>query len=409
MNSSNISCKENNENNNEIYILKNYDTPLLEFYFSKELLELNTVHITKIHHDYEYLLPKYLNNNINDLSLKKWLKSRSIPSKRMNIKAMVKKLNMNSNDVQELLNYSKGLSLNDCFWIYKKGDNIKFDDINLYDNSFSKEISFLAFNDKNTRNLLIDHHEYSPEFTTNGLLPKCWQIKNGKRLLYKGNNRQSLEVFSEFYARQIAEILGFNHVDYDLKEFKGTIASTCSLFTSKEIGYIPIGYYIKGDSIGEVNKLLKELSKENVQIYKDFQNMILFDALIYNTDRHCGNFGFLVDNKTMKIKGLAPIFDNGASLFSNINIGDFLEISSMIGLNNYASDKIHSFYGISFDVLVQNICSKDMINDLKKLNNFHLKSYDNYNLSDIRLDRIEDFINKRALELIDILNEESFK
>lgn len=46
---------------------------------------------------------------------------------------------------------------------------------------------------------------------------------------------------------------------------------------------------------------------------------------------------------------------------------------------------------------------------LKKLNNFHLKRYDNYNLSDIRLDRIEDFINKRALELIDILNEESFK
>ena len=81
----------------------------------------------------------------------------------------------------------------------------------------------------------------------------------------------------------------------------------------------------------------------------------------------------------------------------------------MTGLNNYANDKLNYFYGISFDVLVQNICSKDMINDLKKLNNFHLKRYDNYNLSDIRLDRIEDFINKRALELIDILNEESFK
>jgi hypothetical protein len=151
------------------------------------------------------------------------------------------------------------------------------------------------------------------------------------------------------------------------------------------------------------------LGKGNAQIYRDFQNMILFDALIYNTDHYFGNFGFLIDNKTMKIKGLAPIFDNGSSLFSSLTIGDFLEINSMTGLNNYAKDKLNSFYGISFDVLVQNICSKDMINDLKKLNNFHLKSYDNYNLSDIRLDRIEDFINKRALELIDILNEESFK
>lgn len=391
------------------YVLKNYDTPLLEFCYSKEILELNTVHIINVYHDFEYLLPVYLQNNLNDLSLKRCLKSRSIPSKRMNMKEMTKKLNINMNNVQELLNYSKGLSLNDCYWICKKDEDIKFDDVNLYDNSFSNEISFLAFNDKNTRNLLIDHHESSPEFTTNGLLPKCWQIINNKRVLYKGNNRQNLEVFSEFYASQIAEILGFNHVDYDLKEFKGTIASTCSLFTSKEIGYVPIGYYIKDKSIGEVNELLKELSKENAQIYRDFQNMILLDALIYNTDRHFGNFGFLVDNKTMKIIGLAPVFDNGASLFSNLNIGDFLEISSMTGLNNYAKDKLNSFYGIAFDVLVQNICSKDMINDLKKLNNFHLKSYDNYNLSDIRLDRIEDFINKRALELIDILNEESFK
>ena len=394
---------------NEIYILKNYDTPLLEFYFSDKILELNTVHIINVYHDFEYLLPVYLQNNLNDLSLKKWLKSRSIPSKRINIKAMVKKLNINSNDVQELLDYSKGLSLNDCYWICKKDDNIKFDDINLYDNRFSNEISFLAFNDKNIRNLLIDKHEYSPEFTTNGILPKCWQIRNGERILYKGNNRQNLEVFSEFYASQIADVLGFNHVSYDLEEFKGTIASTCTLFTSKDIGFVPIGYFIKGESIGEVNELLKKMSKKNAQIYRDFQNMILFDALIYNADRHFGNFGCLIDNKTMKIKGLAPIFDNGSSLFFSLTIGDFLEINSMTGLNNYAKDKLNSFYGISFDVLVQNICSKDMINDLKKLNNFHLKSYDNYNLSDIRLDRIENFINKRALELIDILNEESFK
>ena len=389
---------------NEIYILKNYDTPLLEFYFSKEILELNTVHITKINHDYEYLLPKYLNNNLNDLSLKRWLKSRSIPSKRMNMKEMTKKLNINMNNVQELLDYSKGLSLNDCYWICKKDNNIKFDDVNLYDNNFSKEISLLAFNDKNTRNLLIDHHEYSPEFTTGGISPKCWQIKNGKRLLYKGNNRQNLELFSEYYASQIAKVLGFNHVDYDLEKFKDTIVSTCPLFTSKEIGYIPIGYYIKGDSIGEVNELLTGMSNKNHQIYKDFQNMILLDALIYNTDRHFGNFGFLIDNKTMKIKGLAPIFDNGASLFSSLTIGDFLEISSMTGLNNYAKDKLNSFYGISFDVLVQNICSKDMINDLKKLNSFHLKSYDKFNLSDIRVEIIEDFINQRVQELIDILN-----
>ncbi len=154
----------------------------------------------------------------------------------------------------------------------------------------------------------------------------------------------------------------------------------------KRYWFCTIGYFIKSESIGEVNELLEKLSKENAQIYRDFQNMILLDAFVYN-------------------KGLAPIFDNGASLFSNLTIGDFLEISSMIGLNNYARDKINSFYGIPFDILVKNICSKDMIKDLKKLNNFHLKSYDKYNLSDIRLETIEKFINQRVSELIDILND----
>ena len=386
----------------EIYCVKHFNDILLEFYFSKEILELNTVHITKINHDDEYLLPKYLKNNLNDLALKKWLKSRSIPSKRMNMKEMTKKLNINMNNVQELLDYSKGLSLNDCYWICKKDEDIKFDDINLYDNSFSKEISLLAFNDKNIRNLLIDHHEYPPEFTTGGISPKCWQIVNNKRVLYKGNYTQKLELFSEFYASQIAEVLGFNHVSYNLEEFKDTIASTCPLFTSKNIGFVPIGYFIKGESIGEVNELLKEMSNKNPQIYKDFQNMILFDALIYNTDRHFGNFGFLVDNKTMKIKGLAPIFDNGASLFSNLNIGDFLEINSMTGLNNYARDKSNSYYGMSFEILVQNICSKDMINNLKKLNNFHFKRHSKFNLSENRLKILEEFIDRRILELINI-------
>ena len=386
----------------EIYCVKHFNDILLEFYFSKEILELNTVHITKINHDDEYLLPKYLKNNLNDLALKKWLKSRSIPSKRMNMKEMTKKLNINMNNVQELLDYSKGLSLNDCYWICKKGEDIKCDDINLYDNSFSKGISLLAFNDKNIRNLLIDHHEYSPEFTTGGISPKCWQIVNNKRVLYKGNYTQKLELFSEFYASQIAEVLGFNHVSYNLEEFKDTIASTCPLFTSKNIGFVPIGYFIKGESIGEVNELLKEMSNKNPQIYKDFQNMILFDALIYNTDRHFGNFGFLVDNKTMKIKGLAPIFDNGASLFSNLNIGDFLEINSMTGLNNYARDKSNSYYGMSFEILVQNICSKDMINNLKKLNNFHFKRHSKFNLSENRLKILEEFIDRRILELINI-------
>ena len=39
-----------------------------------------------------------------------------------------------------------------------------------------------------------------------------------------------------------------------------------------------------------------------------FSDIFFFDALIFNTDRHLGNFGFLGDNETNEISGVAPIF-----------------------------------------------------------------------------------------------------
>lgn len=42
----------------------------------------------------------------------------------------------------------------------------------------------------------------------------------------------------------------------------------------------------------------------------------MFDALIYNKDRHSGNFGLLRDNHTGQIVTPAPVFDNGLSLMA---------------------------------------------------------------------------------------------
>ena len=44
--------------------------------------------------------------------------------------------------------------------------------------------------------------------------------------------------------------------------------------------------------------------------------MLVFDAVIYNEDRHFSNFGLLRDNHSGKILGAAPVFDNGLSLFN---------------------------------------------------------------------------------------------
>ncbi len=56
--------------------------------------------------------------------------------------------------------------------------------------------------------------------------------------------------------------------------------------------------------------------------------MLVFDALIYNEDRHFGNFGLLRNNHTGEIIAPAPIFDNGLSLFNYAMPDDFKNLSA---------------------------------------------------------------------------------
>ena len=50
---------------------------------------------------------------------------------------------------------------------------------------------------------------------------------------------------------------------------------------------------------------------------KFYEDMMAFDFLIGNIDRHFGNFGFLIDNHTGNILGTAPFFDHGKSFFAD--------------------------------------------------------------------------------------------
>ena len=137
------------------------------------------------------------------------------------------------------------------------------------------------------------------------MLAKCWRRREGQVELFKGGTEGAantgFEPYSEYYASQIAEALGLDHVKYELEQFKGRLCSTCPLFTSEKIGFVPAGRLVTRD--------------EALQDPR-FADVFFFDAIIFNTDRHLGNFGYLINNDTNEIVGAAPIFDNGYGLFS---------------------------------------------------------------------------------------------
>jgi len=46
----------------------------------------------------------------------------------------------------------------------------------------------------------------------------------------------------ECYTAQIAKVMRFNYVPYDLQGFHKEIVSTCPIFTNENKGYMPMAY-----------------------------------------------------------------------------------------------------------------------------------------------------------------------
>lgn len=79
---------------------------------------------------------------------------------------------------------------------------------------------------------------------------------------------------------------------------------------------------------------------------KQLHSMLVFDALVYNEDRHFGNFGLLRDNHSGKIIAPAPLFDHGQSLLPFAGKDDLEDLEH---LKDYARLRANP-YNVSRDM-----------------------------------------------------------
>ncbi len=185
--------------------------------------------------------------------------------------------------------------------------------------------------------------------------------------------------------------MDLHYVDYGLSKWKGKLCSTCLLFTNENISYIPVGRIIKTGGIESVIDYYKKLGES---YYQELLDMLVFDAVILNRDRHFGNFGFLVDNKSNKIVGCAPIFDNGLSLLCYAMDDDFKNI------DQYIQTRLPAAYQ-DFIAFVKPRMTKRQKEKLRKLIGFKFESHYKYRLPRKRLKYLEEIIQKRVLELLE--------
>ena len=376
----------------QVYSLKIYDTELMKFSLEKRGLEGLVVEILSTNEECNHLMP--LDMECTGEGILKWLERRVIPKNRTFVDQILKTLGLSHNDTKGIIDVCKGLSLNDSYWIVPEGFEGTFEQYNLYDNRFSEMLALVAYTGAGQTKQAFTT---SPELTTNGMLPKAWRFIEGDGIyLYKGGtsgaSNAGREPFCEYYASQIAEVMGLNSVHYDLENWKGITASKCKLFTDIDTSFVPMGRIVKA---GGIQKCLDYYDKMGKDFSEQIRSMLVFDALIYNEDRHFGNFGILRDNHTGKIVAPAPIFDNGLSLFC------FAGREDIPNLEEYAKTRTNPYY-ISFEEVCVAVMGTKQKEQLRRMIGFKFTRHPKLNLPEEHLIAVERVLERRVRELLEI-------
>lgn len=374
------------------YSLRLYDEELLSFALWEDGLAGLQAKILSANENRKPVFP--LDLTLTGDGIVKWLAGRVIPKNRAFVDEILKTLGLSLNNTKGIIDVCKGLSLNDSYWVVPRGFEGSFAQYNLYENRFSEILSLVAYTG------VGQSHEVfttSPELTTQGMLRKAWRFIDGDGIyLYKGGTEGAAntgrEPYSEYYASQIAETMGLHAVHYDLENWKGILASKCKLFTDIDMSYIPIGRLVRGGGIKACIDYYTALGEDALE---ELKSMLVFDAVIYNEDRHFGNFGVLRDNHSGKILGAAPIFDNGLSLFNYAMEDDFEN------LPEYAKTRTNP-YNVSYESICREVMGSRQRDQLRRLTNFSFRRHPSINLPEKRLNAIEEQVNRRVRELLSL-------
>jgi len=125
-----------------------------------------------------------------------------------------------------------------------------------------------------------------------GVYTKYVKVENGTKYLVKsgrgdGKSKTSiLEPVTECICYELAKLMKIDCAEYALEDDNGELLS--------------------------VSKWFYDIT----DIKQDINNMIVYDYIVNNTDRHLKNFGFLEKNNKLRF---APIYDNGLALGSHLD------------------------------------------------------------------------------------------
>ena len=310
-------------------------------------------------------------------SLTAWLEKRRAPKRRKHMEQLLEQYGCVG--LEGFLRVTHALSLNDTFWVKEESETLCWDEVSLYRNEFDALIAQAAFSGIISEEALSST---SPEFGTDGYYAKCWVREADGIYLYKsGSDTYEIEPLSEFLACQLAEQICPQAVHYDLGFYHQKLISKCRLFTDEAHGLAKISDF--SDHLNSVSGLMKFYEKFGAEDV--LRRMFVLDALILNTDRHLGNFGFLFDNQTMEVKTAAPMFDHNRSLLFDLDEDQLARPDWYIG-------KCRPRIGVDFIKTAKGMLTDEIRQELKNLDGFRFAPHPTIELPKGRLEALSDVV-----------------
>jgi hypothetical protein ELI_1895 len=233
------------------------------------------------------------------------------------------------------------------------------------------------------KTLIYDSKRYLVKF------PDPIREKN-KNISYINN------AYSEYVGSNIFRIVGFKVQNTILGKYKyngnDKIVCACEDFTDEEnelYEFESIALSSNPDKkIGTEVEDIMEVIKTNKMICSDtskmFWKMFIIDALIGNTDRHNGNWGFLINVKTQKIE-FSPIYDCGSCLNPLLEDTEIEKLDE-IAIKNLAIN--------CYSCLRENGKRINYINYIKKMKNKECNDAIKEIFLDIKINEINKFIDE---------------
>ena len=256
------------------------------------------------------------NGTLERAALVNWWQSRSIPASRSGLRDALEMLGVSSPGA--LLHKCYGLSLSDQYWINPTSRPLSWDDINFFHNPFSDDVGDALFG-RTPESAQIDW--LSPCSTSDGWLKKRWKIIDGQRYLVKsGSGPFRQEPLNEQVVSLILDKLHIPHVPYTVVWEDNEPYSICPDFITPETELVPMvsifGTRPRNPDEPLYQHVLKCCDGLGIpDIRPALEKMLTVDALVANTDRHLSNFGAIRNVETLEWVGLAPVYDNGTSLW----------------------------------------------------------------------------------------------